>query len=385
MLSAPRRAPGRPRPRRLLTLLVLAPAVLALAAAGLFVYRQSLAGPLARAVGRQDPDAVARLLRRGAPSDVGGAPVLGMALSSLAMAGEMTPAARRTYPARRRAVVGLLLAHGADANAVAFGRPVLFQAIEDGDPALVGALLSHGADPGARDRDGGSALSAAVREDALLHASGAEEAPRLTPVLLAYGAAAGRADPPLVVAVGYADAYTPGVVFHGGDPALVALLLAHGAPVNGRDRAGATALSLAAAQGDPNDVRALLSHGADPRLPDGAGLAPLASAREAEARWLASAREAEARWLASAREAEARWLASAREAEARWLASAREAEARWLASARVDGARASRARGPGPLSEQGQVLIDERRMSDPADVRTRYGAVERLLRRAGAS
>ena len=58
-------------------------------------------------------------------------------------------------------------------------------------------------------------------------------------------------------------------------PAVVALLLEHGADVNARQHGGWTALHAAAQSGDMETTRVLVEHGADVNLRNDAGVSPL--------------------------------------------------------------------------------------------------------------
>jgi ankyrin repeat protein len=277
------------RPLSARSLVLAALAVIVLVVGGVFLYRQSLAKPLLKAVAAQDPAAVASLLRRGAPAaaaDENGNSALSLALnnSSGALVG-----------ARERIAHSLLMA-GADPNSTMFGAPNLYQALELSSVSMVRDLLAHGADPNAK-YSGSPLLMSAVARDGVLFGEGKQDRPLLTQALLAAGADARIRRPfvgeareaederntllaelPLLVAVsGYsyidhADA---------DDPALTETLLAHGVGVDLRDHNGQTALFIAASKGEPETVRVLLDHKADPSQTDRKGLTPLQAAQNA--------------------------------------------------------------------------------------------------------
>jgi ankyrin repeat protein len=268
-------------------LLAAIPIIAVLVLTGRSLYRQSLSAPLLKAIERHDPDAVAHLLQRGAPPNATDG--LGDSALSLALYAPMTaprpPGARTATPAWREKIAGLLLRAGADANEITFGKPALYYALSDQSPALVEALLAHGASPNAVF-EGDTALGRTVDQEAQMHAAGSEDAPLLTLALLAGGADARRPGLPLLMAAVRSDSgYLP--PYHGGDPALLEALLAHGAEVDGRGPRGQTALWTAADRGEPEDVRVLLAHGAAPGLADNDDRTPLQAAREGEARELA--------------------------------------------------------------------------------------------------
>ncbi len=109
-------------------------------------------------------------------------------------------------------------------------------------------LIAHGADLNAQKADGETALSVAVADKKLTTVS----------FLLEQGAAmrVKGGESVLVRAVETADS--------GSDPAVVRLLLEHGADPNEREFGGRTVIASAAFQGCWNVVALLLDHGAAP-------------------------------------------------------------------------------------------------------------------------
>ncbi|MCW3055081.1 MAG: hypothetical protein JWN14_4251 [Chthonomonadales bacterium] len=114
-------------------------------------------------------------------------------------------------------------------------------------PLLIEAMLRHGADPNAKDQDGWTPLSWAIRENDQKTVS----------VLLDYGADVTRDASPLTTAVSTSHV----------EPFMLLLLIKHGADVNTRDSNGDTPLILALASDVPlATIRLLLEHGANPTL-----------------------------------------------------------------------------------------------------------------------
>jgi ankyrin repeat protein len=162
-----------------------------------------------------------------------------------------------------RSLVRRLIELGADVRAEnTRGGTALMYAAISGDPAVLAALLDQGARIDHCASNGWSALTIAA-------AKGRTEAVAL---LLARGA-----DPNL------ADIYggTPLIraVEGGYEETVRALLQGSRVAVDAEDEAGATALHHAAAQGDPALVRLLVRHGADTSHRTGRGLTPLDVAR----------------------------------------------------------------------------------------------------------
>ncbi|HLV80546.1 MAG TPA: ankyrin repeat domain-containing protein, partial [Chthonomonadaceae bacterium] len=143
--------------------------------------------------------------------------------------------------------IGLLLAHGARIEERGYdGATALAAAASLDRPDVVAALLAAGANPNAADAQGETPLLDEARTGDL----------RAAQLLLARGA-----DPN---AVERAHGWTPIMVaIQSGHPDLIPLLLSKGAHVNTRDKAGETALFLAARRPDTTPVEPLLHAGAD--------------------------------------------------------------------------------------------------------------------------
>lgn len=188
----------------------------------------------------------------------------------------------------------VLLAAGANVNAVNHrGWTPLRVAVRKAHMAKVVYLLEHGADPALPDRDGYGALHNAVAltggmatpivEKLLEHGApinsvsrnndtplilAIKNCPTLVPRFLELGA-----DPNIAPFHGL-TALANAVQIPGDDPALVELLIKHGANVNKVNSRHYTALHFAVANGSLNKIDALLSHGADPNVRDQDGHTP---------------------------------------------------------------------------------------------------------------
>lgn len=140
---------------------------------------------------------------------------------------------------------------------LAFGASPLHWAVETQDNALVALLLAHKADANAADDDGATPLSLACE-----HGDAG-----IVERLLAAGASAGATVAgkvtPLAICARHAPAST------------VAALLARGAPADAVDDGGQTALMWAASAGRADAVALLIKAGADPRRSTTAGFTPL--------------------------------------------------------------------------------------------------------------
>ncbi|MFO0892763.1 MAG: ankyrin repeat domain-containing protein [Isosphaeraceae bacterium] len=119
----------------------------------------------------------------------------------------------------------------------------LFAALRRHQMDRVRELLERGADVNQRDEDGSTPLDYAISDDDL--------PPELVGELLDRGAKPDATDEEGTTALMVAP--TP----------LLPLLIAHGANVNARDRAGGTPLIQAASLGDVKRLEILLDHGAE--------------------------------------------------------------------------------------------------------------------------
>ena len=214
----------------------------------------------------------------------------------------------------------LLLSKGADVKAADHsGATPLHLAVDRGYQKIAELMLEHGADVNARDKSGAAPLDeAAVRGYAALagvliarSARIDEENPErgatplneaaakgnrpIVELLLSRGADRNRRDRngliPLENAVrgrhlavaellleGVKPAALDGLILEAalkGQTEIADLLIAKGANVNCRDKAGATPLHQAALKGNTDIANVLLQHGADPNAADGDGLTPL--------------------------------------------------------------------------------------------------------------
>ena len=144
--------------------------------------------------------------------------------------------------ADRPEFVARLLEYGVDLNAPGGGgvTPLLW-ATRKGRADLVGLLLDHGAAPDWRDDSGANALEAAIEANSLA----------VVPVLIERG----RVNPNTRLRGGRTPLQ---VASAQGSPAMVRLLIEHGADVNARTRRKETALHIAAQEGRAGAVAELL-------------------------------------------------------------------------------------------------------------------------------
>jgi ankyrin repeat protein len=183
----------------------------------------------------------------------------------------------------------LVLSLSAESSRAGTEDAALLTAVRRGDEPRVGIALAAGADPGARDRQGVSALAMAAGDGrraialALIAAGAPIEAPddagatallhaaagghvAVVQTLVEYGADVGRAT---------ARGRTPLMeAAEGPHPAVMNVLLEAGADPLARDRAGRSALLESASRGDYGSVARMLE---DPRV-RGAGAAALGPA-----------------------------------------------------------------------------------------------------------
>lgn len=199
------------------------------------------------------------------------------------------------------AVVSLLLARGANPNAIGAGYTALHAAVLRGNLSTVNDLLSHGALVNSRVQHG-TTTTRATREyylpETLTGATPFLLAARFVEVeimraLAANGADVGQALPdgttPLMAAAGLPAPLSP-LVDRRGRPVLrpvadeaaalqaVTMLVEAGVDVNATTRRGDTALHGAAARNYPTVARLLVARGAKLDVKDGKGQSPLAVA-----------------------------------------------------------------------------------------------------------
>lgn len=250
--------------------------------------------PLMLAAKYGRPKAVEALLHAGANVNAvgpdGQTPLLLSAVQLWPDASCKTPEEQEQYDFY--SVAERLLAAGAKVNARdARGRTALHVACDQGAPAgppmppvpyfvplreppaardLVGLLLKHGANVNAVDRNGMTPL----------HLAASRGLPEQAKLLLDAGANIDARDmrgfTPLLTAAGRGYCWVPlstgrGVVSHAD---VVKVLIEGGADVNCRDPYGCTPLHRACVQDPPEVVRLLLEAGADPRAVDGEGKTP---------------------------------------------------------------------------------------------------------------
>ena len=181
-------------------------------------------------------------------------------------------AARLWYDGAR-AIIELLLEHGAEVNSKSYeGMTPLHRVAHEADPTLMELLLDHGADIHARTNANNYSLGG--RSATPLHIA-AETNPRSRSIatLLDRGAdvnpKAHGGETPLHVAATYNHA------------GIVALLLDRGSDVNARDGDGKTPLHWAILRNrDPTVIPLLLDHGADASAKTEDGFTPLHMAVE---------------------------------------------------------------------------------------------------------
>lgn len=165
------------------------------------------------------------------------------------------------HAARSTRIAGLLIAAGADVDAVHGSSPgALFTMVARHDRDLLETLLGAGARPDVRDERGRTPLHAACAE-------GLYQAARL---LLTHGA-----DPAARDRFGATPLHAIGA------PTIVHLLLGHGAELDAADASGTTPLMSACEEGAFDVVIALLTAGADVDRRDHAGQRAIDYAREA--------------------------------------------------------------------------------------------------------
>ena len=143
-------------------------------------------------------------------------------------------------------VVSLLLRRGADANqnGVLFGQTPLYHAVKANSLPIVELLIAHGADVNAVNNREESVLMKAVRM----------KSKDVVQCLANYGAAVGLTD-----SKGRSPLRTAA---YRGSMGIVSILLQHGSPVDGHDSAGRTALYHALKKGYPRTAQVLLDAGA---------------------------------------------------------------------------------------------------------------------------
>ena len=191
--------------------------------------------------------------------------------------------ALRTASANGRAdVVEVLLAHGADVNALNFvgyaRRTALLDASTNGHLAVVEVLLAHGAnvndDHGVALRSASLGGHLAVVEVLLAHGA---DVHAYNDRALRNASAMGRVAVVEVLLAHGANVHADNdealrSASENGHPAVVEVLLAHGADVHGGDLWGRSAIVYASANGHTAVVEALLAHGADVHASDDAAL-----------------------------------------------------------------------------------------------------------------
>lgn len=235
--------------------------------------------PLMEAAYRGDLAMVRALVEHGA--DINEKNAYGAtALMMAAGAGLVTP---QTYQGDT-GVLKYLIQRGADVNAVGGNdTTALRYAVMHGNARSAQVLLDHGADINAGRGSGQTALAEAVLRNDLA----------LVQLLLNRGAALnGYTDPngrtPLMQAIAQYHPVPPGL--NANTPTwelltkaapfmiqnkIIALLLKHGASVEGIDRSGETTLTLAAGQGRTSIVKQLLEHHAAINTPNRDGMTAL--------------------------------------------------------------------------------------------------------------
>ncbi len=170
--------------------------------------------------------------------------------------------------AERQDILELLHQYGADVNSVSDqGLTPLMSAALSNDVEIVDWLLNHGADAARVDDDGESALTHAIQGVAF---SDNQENPFASlDRLLTHRCPINVAVP---VLCGRPETTTPlHLAYDKGNLDIAERLLAHGAAVDFADGAGTTALMKAANDGDMTRIRHLLSHSASVDLRNTAG------------------------------------------------------------------------------------------------------------------
>ncbi len=178
----------------------------------------------------------------------------------------LSHAMRDTPQGLQSAMVAFLLARGADVEALSWGEPALFAAVNTRNPALIQLILRRSTSINERSSEGYSVLFRAIGiGDSDRDSDPKASSAALVGFLLRAGADANLRDKyqqtPLHTSV---EAQAP----HQADLAVMELLVRAGANVNARDRAGQTPLHLAAKNGQLAAAKWLIGHGAQADLPD---------------------------------------------------------------------------------------------------------------------
>jgi ankyrin repeat protein len=169
-----------------------------------------------------------------------------------------------------------------------------FTAISRDDPGTITALLQRGFDPNSTDAKGRAALGLAVHQQSFRAAAALLEHPAIdVNALNASGESAlmlasitgERSWVERLIARGASVNLVGWTPLHyaasGPNAAVLELLLARGAEVDGRSPNGTTPLMMAAGYGSEESVQLLLGRGANARLRNDKGLLPADFARQA--------------------------------------------------------------------------------------------------------
>ena len=252
--------------RKILPIIVLIVAPLALYQLFFYFARKPLNDALIEAVKKKDLAQVESLLVRGADINSGDSTRFRSCTEAIPPRTRRTPLILSILKFRcdsqaewDTAMMDLLLKHGANPNVgdTESKTPLHFASSQGNMPA-VKALLSHGADANVKDSTGDTPLIEAAYRDNI----------EVVKLLLAHGVNVNAKGQLSLSALARTTGYRNNIE-------IMKLLLAHGADMNTRNKFGQTPLHGAADYGRTEAMQILLQHGADPHAKDDNGQTPL--------------------------------------------------------------------------------------------------------------